>query len=58
MTTDTQLDTRQRAYSWEDQEATRLACITQDGLAVLHAIGPAPAAATGRADAGHRTRRG
>lgn len=38
MTTDTQLD-RKRAYSWEDQEATRLACITQDGLAVLHAIG-------------------
>ena len=37
--TDTQLDTRQRAYSWEDQEATRLASITQDGLAVLHAIG-------------------
>ena len=33
------LDTRQRAYSWEDQEATRLASITQDGLAVLHAIG-------------------
>ena len=34
-----ELDTRQRAYSWEDQEATRLASITQDGLAVLHAIG-------------------
>ena len=33
------LDTRQRAYSWEDQEATRLASIAQDGLAVLHAIG-------------------
>ena len=36
---DTQLDTRQRAYGWEDQEATRLASITQDGLAVLNAIG-------------------
>ncbi len=34
-----ELDTRQRAYSWEDQEATRLASITQDGLSVLHAIG-------------------
>ncbi len=30
---------RHRAYSWEDQEATRLASITQDGLAVLNAIG-------------------
>ncbi len=39
MKADTELDTRQRAYSWEDQEATRLASITQDGLAVLHAIG-------------------
>ena len=39
MTADTEPDTRQRAYSWEDQEATRLACITQDGLDVLHAIG-------------------
>ena len=39
MQADTELDTRQRAYSWEDQEATRLASITQDGLAVLHAIG-------------------
>jgi uncharacterized protein (TIGR00369 family) len=39
MTTDTELATRQRAYSWEDQEATRLASMTQDGLAVLHAIG-------------------
>ena len=35
----TRLDTRQRTYSWEDQEATRLASLTQDGLAVLHAIG-------------------
>jgi uncharacterized protein (TIGR00369 family) len=34
-----ELDTRQRAYTWEDQEATRLASITQDGLAVLNAIG-------------------
>jgi uncharacterized protein (TIGR00369 family) len=39
MELDTALDPRQRAYGWEDQEATRLACITQDGLAVLHAIG-------------------
>ncbi len=39
MTTDTRPDTRERTYSWEDQEATRLACITQDGLDVLHAIG-------------------
>lgn len=39
MELDTEIDTRQRAYSWEDQEATRLACISQDGLAVLHAIG-------------------
>jgi len=37
--TDTQLDTRQRTYDWEDQEATRLAGITQGGLAVLTAIG-------------------
>jgi len=29
----------QRTYSWEDQEATRRACLAQDGLAVLHAIG-------------------
>jgi uncharacterized protein (TIGR00369 family) len=34
-----ELDTRQRAYTWEDQEATRLASITQDGLAGLNAIG-------------------
>lgn len=33
------LDARQRSYSWEDQEATRLASITEDGLAVLLAIG-------------------
>jgi uncharacterized protein (TIGR00369 family) len=39
MTTDTRPGTRERTYSWEDQEATRLACITQDGLAVLNAIG-------------------
>jgi len=39
MKTDTEPVTRQRAYSWEDQEATRLACLTQDGLAVLRAIG-------------------
>ncbi len=37
--TTTDLDTSQRAYGWEDQEATRLASITQDGLAVLDAIG-------------------
>ncbi len=34
-----ELDTRERTYSWEDQEATLLASLTQDGLAVLHAIG-------------------
>ena len=39
MTVDTELDTRQRTYCWEDQEATRLAMLTQDGLAVLNAIG-------------------
>ena len=37
--TDTSLDTRHRTYDWEDQEATRLASITQDGLTVLNAIG-------------------
>ena len=26
-----ELDTRQRAYTWEDQEATRLASITRTG---------------------------
>jgi uncharacterized protein (TIGR00369 family) len=39
MTTGTERGTRQRAYSWEDQEPTRLACLDQDGLAVLNAIG-------------------
>jgi len=32
-------ETRQRTYSWEDQESTRLACLTRDGLDVLNAIG-------------------
>jgi uncharacterized protein (TIGR00369 family) len=39
MSADTEGATRHRAYSWEDQEPTRLACLTQDGLAVLQAIG-------------------
>ena len=30
---------RHRTYDWEDQEATRSAVATQDGLSVLHAIG-------------------
>src|SRR4051794_7615736 len=33
------LDTRQRTYRWEDQEATRLAGTTHEGLTVLQAIG-------------------
>jgi uncharacterized protein (TIGR00369 family) len=33
------VDTRRRAYDWEDQEATVVAGLHQDGLAVLHAIG-------------------
>jgi uncharacterized protein (TIGR00369 family) len=33
------MSARQRAYTWDDQEPTRLACVTEDGLAVLHAIG-------------------
>ena len=32
------VDTRRRAYDWEDQEATVVAGLHQDGLAVLHAI--------------------
>lgn len=32
-------DTTHRTYGWSDQEATRLAGIEQDGLAVLQAIG-------------------
>jgi uncharacterized protein (TIGR00369 family) len=45
------IDTRQRTYGWEDQEATRLAGITHEGLAVLQAIGagtlpPPPAVQT------------
>jgi acyl-coenzyme A thioesterase PaaI-like protein len=39
MTADTGLDARLRTYGWEDQEATRSASLTQDGLSVLHAIG-------------------
>lgn len=31
--------TRHRAYAWEDQSPTRVAGATQDGLAVLQAIG-------------------
>jgi uncharacterized protein (TIGR00369 family) len=31
--------TRHRAYAWEDQSPTRSAGATQDGLAILHAIG-------------------
>ena len=31
--------TRHRAYAWEDQSATITAGATQDGLAILHAIG-------------------
>ena len=30
---------RHRTYDWEDQEATRSAVATRDGLSVLHAIG-------------------
>ena len=30
---------RQRAYDWEDPEATRAAAVSQDGLTVLRAIG-------------------
>jgi hypothetical protein len=33
------VDTRHRTYDWEDQEATLVAGLHQDGLAVLHAIG-------------------
>ena len=31
--------TRERAYAWEDQTPTMLAAGTQDGLAILQAIG-------------------
>jgi uncharacterized protein (TIGR00369 family) len=33
------VDTRQRTYSWEDPTATLVAGATQDGLALLQAIG-------------------
>jgi uncharacterized protein (TIGR00369 family) len=33
------VDTRHRSYTWDDQEATLLACLDQDGLSVLDAIG-------------------
>jgi len=39
MRADAELDIRQRTYGWEDQEPTRLASLTQHGLAVLDAIG-------------------
>lgn len=31
--------TRERAYAWQDQQPTRAAAATSDGLAILHAIG-------------------
>lgn len=34
-----EVDTRQRTYTWGDQEPTRLAGISQDGLSVLQGIG-------------------
>lgn len=34
-----ELDTRQRTYGWNDQEATLVAGASQDGLALLRAIG-------------------
>jgi uncharacterized protein (TIGR00369 family) len=33
------VDIRQRTYDWEDQEATLVAALSQDGLSVLNAIG-------------------
>jgi uncharacterized protein (TIGR00369 family) len=33
------VDIRRRTYDWEDQEATLVAALSQDGLSVLHAIG-------------------
>jgi uncharacterized protein (TIGR00369 family) len=34
-----ELETRERTYGWEDQAPTQHASLTQDGLAVLNAIG-------------------